>query len=672
MAFINDHNRLENQTLRGDNSANCDTLTNDVDVDNTPGCYVHNISDAKFDSYNQSSVDVFPEEPQEDNEDEAIIAICRTMNRVLISKCTDDKVRKNVSWKQATKGNGDLTKILEAQKKELSQIIIDYEVCKPVPRTGKKIKNYHRSHDLYDMIKDKARLVVGKAIRNEIIDYGVDISSPTLSPRLIYLMLSIAIEYVLEFEVWDVKGAFLKADLGKDGVYVRLEPHVASIVLDIIREKRPEDLKMWEECVNTENGSLMVECSKGWYGLPASSALWYKKISTSLESAGYTCHRMDKCLFMKKLEDGQRAYIMLHVDDMGVMMPAGHPERGILLGRLEGEFEELKKQTDNTLKYVGYEIFRDRELNRFELGMATYVERMVEKHLPGLKMDGICENPAMDKDFSSYDVAVEGVDGSLPYENITRFRSIVMGMHYATLVLPSVKYHVIFLATKQSKPSVRDMKLAEHVLKYMYASRNKRMYIYGFGESPKLYIYTDAAFDVYAGSMSHSGLAVFLGRSGGALYISSNKQKCVSHSSTEAEVIAAMEGVYVGQYYRDVLLELGLDVEVVHYEDNKSAIALIESGVQGFDRKDRHTIRKINSMHGYFNDHKNVSYMLYCNTHWMVCDGQTKCLFGITFRLSEDIQMGHDIDDIEYDMANMELYDELCDVSEKDENPQKL
>ena len=61
---------------------------------------------------------------------------------------------------------------------------------------------------------------------------------------------------------------------------------------------------------------------------------------------------------------------------------------------------------------------------------------------------------------------------------------------------------------------------------------------------------------------------------GGAVYYKSKLQSTVSTSSTEAELIAAVQAAKIAKYLRSVLLELGYpqDGPTVLHEDNEAAI----------------------------------------------------------------------------------------------------
>ena len=135
---------------------------------------------------------------------------------------------------------------MEAIYKELKQIVLEYDVCIPV---GKDIRidNCHLTHCLYDEAKDKARLVIGKNIYDLIVDYGVDTSSPTINGKVINMMLSVCIHEGLDLEVWNVKGAFLKAHLTMKGVYVRLDKNVTARMLELLKIEDPERHMLWSK-----------------------------------------------------------------------------------------------------------------------------------------------------------------------------------------------------------------------------------------------------------------------------------------------------------------------------------------------------------------------------------------------------------------------------------------
>jgi hypothetical protein len=575
-----------------------------------------------------------------DTEPDAIAMAVRVARATLLA-CKAGVTNKNISWARAIERGGDLgDTALAAINKELRQFVIEYDVCTPV---SGHVENFHMSHALYDELKDKARLVVGKKIRDLIIDYGVEVNSPTLNGKLVNLMLSTCIHELLDLEVWDVKGAFLKAPMHTPGVYVMLEKHIVTRMLALLESEDKEKHRLWLAAVKPD-GRLIVEVKKGWYGLACSSMLWHKEISATLtQEAGYTQHPLEQCLYYRVASDGSYSYIMLHVDDLGVMIKPGDPERDRLKNILENKYEALKIQRGDKVKYIGFEISRNRVENRFELTMTDYINRMCEQYNVGGGSSRVVKNPATSDDFAA--AVYDREEDNKPYSQIAVYRSLVMSMQYGTLVMPSIKYHVILLATRQVCPKCGDFKKAQRVLEYMRAQAQKPVYIYGHGDDPDIYVYADAAFDVYPDSHSHGGLSVFVGTAGGAVYNSSTKQKCITDSSTGAEIVSAVSGLNIGAYYRDILGEFGYKCRVIHYEDNMSCIALVDTGCVAHDKKERHMVRKINIMHEYFEKVENNAMMLWCDTAWMIADGLTKDLHGQAFEISENVLMGHPVGD---------------------------
>jgi len=58
----------------------------------------------------------------------------------------------------------------------------------------------------------------------------------------------------------------------------------------------------------------------------------------------------------------------------------------------------------------------------------------------------------------------------------------------------------------------------------------------------------DAAFAIHSDSKSHTGVAVFVG--GALVYAASRKQKCMTKSPTESELVALTDNVGLWNYLR--------------------------------------------------------------------------------------------------------------------------
>ena len=536
-------------------------------------------------------------------------------------------VRCNMGWSKGLLKWPELAN--KAIDKEIHQII-DYQVFHP---TRDSPSDFCLSHDLIDEKMDgtiKARLVAGKYARGTIMEYEVSLFSPTVDSKLIFTLLSLGLRHDLELEVWDVKAAFFKAPMKcKELVYVRLNAHVTARMI----EYRPE----WASFVRRD-GTMMVACDKAWYGTQAASSLWNAEVTKTLtEKCGYSQHSMVPCLFYK-ITNGVPSYILLHVDDLGVMFPADGVERSRVLDILEKEYETLKKQSGDSVTYIGLEILRDRIANQFRVGMKKRVDK-VGFGLGFTELTRSVSNPA--KNPATFCSPTEAQDLDVLQESdFTGFRSLVMTLNYITIVMPHIKFHVIWLATRQSKPTKTDWDKLMHLLRYVWCNRSDEIILGPMAENPTITVYTDASFDIYHDSKSHSCICIFITGCGAALYVSSNKQHCLARSSCDSEIIACEGGVFIGCYWRDVLDELGVTCTVIHMEDNQSCIKLIETGTSAYDRKERHVIRRVNFMYEYFQNLNNRSSVIFCPTLEMIADIGTKPLANEYFIIFKRYLMG--------------------------------
>jgi hypothetical protein len=305
---------------------------------------------------------------------------------------------------------------------------------------------------------------------------------------------------------------------------------------------------------------------------------------------------------------------------------------------LENKYGVLKKKFGESVIYVGLEISTGPIPNTFRVGMSDRIEKLAKEY----SIDGHTkpvEGPA--KNVATFNCPTpEQCANLLDSAGITTFRSVVMTMNYITIVQPRIKYCVTWLATRQSAPSVSDWEKALHLVTYLYGVRNECVVIGAMEANPTITVYTDAAFDVHRDSKSHSGIAIFISGSRCAVYCTSNKQHCLARSSCDSEIITLESGTFLGTYWRDVLQEFGLEVEVIYMEDNQSCIALVSTGSQAYDRKERHVIRRINYMYEYFMLPSNKSTVVFCPTLAMIADILTKPLAADLYMFFSRFLMG--------------------------------
>jgi len=105
---------------------------------------------------------------------------------------------------------------------------------------------------------------------------------------------------------------------------------------------------------------------------------------------------------------------------------------------------------------------------------------------------------------------------------------------------PDLLTVVSFLCTRVQGATQQDMGKLEHVLGYMKAMQDYAMVLHA-QTTQNIRAYVDAAFALHSDSKSHTGVLVYVEET--LVYVSSKKQKCMSKSPTEAELISLTDNL---------------------------------------------------------------------------------------------------------------------------------
>ena len=139
---------------------------------------------------------------------------------------------------------------------------------------------------------------------------------------------------------------------------------------------------------------------------------------------------------------------------------------------------------------------------------------------------------------------------------------------------------------------------------------------------------------------SHSGMFFSLGR--GPIYVRSCKQRCVTRSSCEAELIALSEltslALWLDHLYEELTGKTSKPITL--YEDNTAVIHIVNNGMSTSDRARHIHIR--NNFVNQFVKSGDI-YVLHCRTELMIADILTKPLAIPQFVYLRDYLMGYAI-----------------------------
>lgn len=427
--------------------------------------------------------------------------------------------------------------------------------------------------------------------------------SPTIPHEAVTAALAVAALHDCDIVVADAPSAYLNASL-REAQFMFLSPQLAKIFLEIAPHYRKYVMK---------DGRIMVKLVKALYGLKQSALLWYLHLKGKLELQGYTPSDADKCLFTKRINGKVVSYALVHVDDI-LLISSSTALRKRLVSHLTSCYGEMKVQEGDSLSYCGMRITRNRPLRSIKLDCSAFTK----KFLSEAGVTGQAATPA----------GANFLDNP-PSEpaDIAVFKSQVMSLLYlAKKTRPDILFSVSHLATRISEPTIIDMKKLERIKAYLNGTADLGIILNS--NSLSIQCYSDASYATHSDAKSHTGVSVSVGGSG-AILSKSAKQKIVTRSSTEAELVALDEGVECSLRISNIFKSIGHDVTpVIVYQDNKSTIELASRGEAASKRSKHIAVR-------YFSvkQHMDAKQILieYKPTEDMIADVLTKPLQGEAF-----------------------------------------
>jgi hypothetical protein len=192
---------------------------------------------------------------------------------------------------------------------------------------------------------------------------------------------------------------------------------------------------------------------------------------------------------------------------------------------------------------------------------------------------------------------------------------------------PDVQTPIAFLCTRVRKPDTDDLKKLKRVIAYLRDTKNLCLTL----EADNLQVikwWIDASFAVHRDMRSHTGGTMSLGK--GSVYSTSVRQKLVTKSSTEAELVGVDDVMPMVLWTRQFMEGQGYTIEDnIVYQDNKSAILLEKNGQLSSGKRTRH----LNIRYFFVTDRVKAGELSieYCPTGEMLADPGTKPLQGKTF-----------------------------------------
>ena len=503
-----------------------------------------------------------------------------------------------------------LDEMIQFHMKEVATPIrkrdLTFKQLKSVIRSSMFLKEKYLSTGEFEKLK--SRLVAGGDMQDRSL-YD-DVTSPTVATPAVFMAVAIAARERRKVATIDIGGAFLNAEMGHHNVYMMLDPLLAAILQRV-------DAK-YQEYVN-DDGSIIVKLNKALYGCVQSSKLWYEHLSGTLEAMGFERNPLDKCVFNKVI-DGKQCTMCLHVDDLLVTCELEEVIDAVY-GQLQDRYKEVKMQRGPKVSYLGMTL--DFSVpGKAKCTMEGYVSDLLRL----CEVTGRANTPAAESLFEI------GESPPLTTEVREEFHSRVAKLLYlAKRVRPDLLVSVSFLATRVRGATEQDHSKLDRVLRYLNATADLGLTL-EVSDPITVLGYIDASYGVHVDGKSHTGTVITLGK--GIVYAKSSKQKVVSKSSTEAELIGLSDSASQVIWTRDFLIGQGYQLDAATiYQDNMSTMALVKKGQSNSERS-----RHINIRYFFVKDRVEQGDVKieYKPTGEMIADVLTKPLQGSLFARLRD------------------------------------
>ena len=382
-------------------------------------------------------------------------------------------------------------------------------------------------------------------------------SSPTATPESVLLTALIDAVEDRHVVVTDVTGAYLNADM-EDFVLIRLSGED----VDMMCDANP----VYADFTTNDNGkkTLFLQLKKALYGCVQSALLWYRLFRDTLQNLGFVLNPYDPCVANANIK-GSQCTIVWYVDDNKI----SHKDATVvtdLVQRIEAKFGHMTKTQGDEHEFLGMKLRFDQKNKSVKVFMQSYINEAIQQSQ--LDMRRAAATPATK---TLFDIDHDAVElGPAEFE---RFRSVVCKLLYVALHgRPDILLSVVFLASRVSKATVQDQTKLKRLLEYLFGTYDLPLIL--------------GADDIHD-MKSHTGGVITFGR--GGIACKSAKQKVVTKSSTEAELVGASEYLPSTIWVQYFLRAQGFPHHHSYFEqDNQSAMRLERNGRASASQRSRH------------------------------------------------------------------------------------
>ena len=218
---------------------------------------------------------------------------------------------------------------------------------------------------------------------------------------------------------------------------------------------------------------------------------------------------------------------------------------------------------------------------------------------------------------------------------------VMQGLYLSQRGRPDIRTAISFLCSHLNCPDEDDYKKLTRLIRYLQHTLYLCL-VLGNDTSDSIRWWIDASFAVHPDMRGHTGATMSMGK--GSVFSGSWKQKLVTRSSTESEVVGVYDVLPQILWTKKFLEEQGVRIkETVLYKDNMNSVLLERNGRHSSTKRTKH----MDIRYFYMGDHihnKTLSFR-HCPTEEMLADYFTKPLQGSLFVRLRNHLMGTEFAD---------------------------
>ena len=533
-----------------------------------------------------------------------------------VAVSNDEYLRRNPKWSKALKGQ-DSDKWKQADAKEAQQHR-DKGTFKPIIGGKAALNKGTRVLPLKRQckIKDSGEYKVRWVVLGNLDNFQGETYAPTACKKVVWLLYAVSILLNLQFQWFDVKGAFMAEKPTRD-IYVSIDDNVYKLEYSL-------------------------------YGLDDAAKVFNDGLVEHMKAGGYVQSKWDQCFFYKWTSTTSYLYLVFHVDDFTAM------------GRGQSDIDEFHKHMLTKYEVTTNKdgIFLGTRCTRLPDGSMVFTkphqlqnifdkwltEDMKKSTLPGEPMS------------ATY---IENIDTISPDSDKGLYKSLLGALMQLIDIRPDIAYAISKLAHRTDSPRESDMNGLLQIVKYLYGTRDRGLRLRpGDRASANVYIqlrgFADCGYANHLNGKSQYCVGFDLvnahehpdelvplhtRNNTGMFYYKSWMAPTVDLSSTEGEAGVIVEGAKDIIFYRGLLDEMHQTqiLPTPLYNDNKSTLTLA-TRYSGKHKRVRYMLPRINWLME--KSKEQIFKLLYLSSELLPADMGTKRHGGKLFQQKRDAVMG--------------------------------